>query len=47
VLYARWLTNTNSVAYHLHVYGVLYDAQAMAARNPTGRHPDQLLAGIR
>jgi len=47
VLYARWGTNTNSVEYHLHVYGVLYDAQAMAAQNPTGRHPDQLLAGIR
>lgn len=47
VLIADWATNTNSVGYHLHAYGVLFDAEALARRKAFGKGVDPLLSGIR
>lgn len=46
VLSCQWSTNEDGDTYHLHVFGVLYDAQAMA-RGKLGRVAGDLLAGIR
>ncbi len=47
ILIARWTTNTDTIVYHLHVFGVVYDAEAMARGYRPGRRADELLAGIR
>jgi len=47
VLSFQWTTNTNAVVYHAHVFGVLYDAEAIVHNYRRGRAVDPLLAGIR
>lgn len=42
VFSATWATNTDAFAYHLHVYGLVWDGQVMAAR---GQVPE-LMAGL-
>jgi len=46
-LVAQWTTNTNALVYHLHVFGVVYDAEHMARGKRPGRTPDVLLGGVR
>lgn len=47
VLSARWSTNTNALTYEFSVFGMLYDAEAMARGKEKGRAADPLLGGIR
>lgn len=47
VLQCLWSTNTNAVVYHLHAFGVLYDAEALARGKRSGKAPDVLLGGVR
>lgn len=47
VVQARWATNTNTLLYHLHVYGVLYDGTALARGKEKGKSADLLLGGVR
>ncbi len=46
-LVAQWTTNTNALTYHLHVFGVVYDGEAMARDKRRGKTPDVLLGGVR
>lgn len=43
IMSARWATNTDTKAYHMHVFGVCYDAEVIAKE---GGIPD-LVAGLR
>ncbi len=47
VFSARWAVNTNTNVYELHMFGVLYDAQAMAADKTSGKRIDLFMAGVR
>lgn len=47
VMTAKWSTNEDGDAYHLHVFGLMYDAEAMARGKRRGARVDELLAGIR
>ncbi len=47
VLVAQWTTNETGDVYHLHAFGVVYDAEAMARGKVPGRTPDVLLGGVR
>ncbi len=47
VLVCQWTTNENGDTYHLHVFGVVYDAEALARAKRPGATPDQLLGGVR
>ncbi len=47
VFLARWAVNTDTNIYHLHMFGVLYDAQAMAASKEHGARVDTFMAGVR
>ncbi len=42
-----WATNTNLVDYRMKVFGVVYDAQAIARGKHPGAAVDDLMAGIR
>lgn len=43
VMQAIWATNTDTIVYHIHTFGVLFDAELLAR---AGRIPD-ILAGVR
>ncbi len=43
----RWGTNTDGKTYTLSVFGVLYDAEALARAKLPGKAPDLLLTGVR
>ncbi len=47
VFTVRWETNTDTKVYHLHLFGVLYDAQAMSQRKDPGSRIDTFMAGVR
>lgn len=47
VMQVRWTTNTNALLYHLHVFGILYDGEALARGKAAGKAPEQLLGGVR
>ncbi len=47
VLSAGWATNTNALLYELHVFGAVYDAEALAKGKAEGKAADVLLAGVR
>ncbi len=47
VLTASWDTNTDTKDYSCKVFGVLYDAEAMASGKAAGRAVDVLLGGVR
>lgn len=47
VMQAIWLTNTDGKVYHVHIYGILYDGEALARGKRAGKAPDQLLGGVR
>ncbi len=42
-----WATNTNLLLYNLHVYGVVFDGEAMARGKRPGSSVSPLLAGVR
>jgi len=44
---ARWAVNTDTKVYELHMFGVLYDGQAMAANKVAGARVDTFMAGVR
>lgn len=44
IMTANWATNTNSAAYHLHIFGPIYDGEFLA-RGKAGT--PELLAGLR
>lgn len=47
VIIVDWTTNEDTVQYHIHAYGVLFDAEALARAKHSGKGVDPLLAGIR
>ncbi len=47
VLQGFWLANVNAKVYHIHAFGPIYDAEALARGKKEGKAPDMLLAGIR
>ncbi len=47
VMAITWATNENADTYHLHLFGLLFDAEAMARTKEKGSAIDMLLAGIR
>jgi len=47
VMGMQWLTNADTKLYHAHIFGVVYDAEAMARGKRYGKTPDVLLGGVR
>jgi len=47
VFSARWSVNNNTEVYELHMFGVLYDAEALAAGKAPGARVDTFVAGVR
>ncbi len=47
VISAGWATNTNALLYELHVFGAIYDGEALARGKQKGKGADVLLAGVR
>jgi len=47
VFSARWQVNNDGSVYELHMFGVLYDAQAMASGKARGSRIDTFMAGVR
>lgn len=47
VLQGFWLTNTDTKLYHIHAFGPVYDAEALARGKSKGKSVDLLLAGVR
>ncbi len=47
VMGMQWLTNVDTKLYHAHIFGVIYDAEAMARGKVRGRKLDVLLGGVR
>lgn len=47
VLTMIWSTNIDTDTYHMHVYGILYDGEALARGLRAGKGADQLLGGVR
>ncbi len=47
IISAGWATNTNLLLYELHIFGPVYDAEALARGKQEGKSPDVLLAGVR
>ncbi len=43
----QWTTNVTGKLYHAHIFGVMYDAEAMARGKRFGKTPDVLLGGVR
>jgi len=47
VFFVRWSANVDTKVYELHMFGVLYDAQAMAQQKEKGSRVDLFMAGVR
>lgn len=47
VMQGFWLANVNAKVYHIHAFGPVYDAEALARGKSPGKSPDLLLAGVR
>lgn len=47
VLEVQWITNEDGDTYHMHMFGLMYDAEAMARAKSPGSTIDALLSGIR
>lgn len=47
IMQMLWSTNEDGKAYHMHVFGILYDAEALARSKARGKGADQLLGGVR
>ncbi len=47
VMQGFWLANVNAKVYHIHAFGPVYDAEALARNKRPGKAPDLLLAGVR
>ncbi len=47
VLSALWATNETGDVYHMHVFGPVYDGEALARGKARGKGADNLLSGIR
>lgn len=47
VLQGFWLSNVDTKLYHIHAFGPIYDAEALARGKEKGKTPDLLLGGVR
>ncbi len=47
VLVFQWTTNENTKAYHGHIFGVVYDGEALARGKRHAKTPDVLMGGVR
>lgn len=47
VMQGFWLANVDTKVYHIHAFGPVYDAEALARGKTKGKTPDLLLAGVR
>ncbi len=47
IVTCTWATNTDTLAYNVHMYGVIFDGEAMARGKHAGSAVSPLLAGVR